>query len=141
MDQSYILDEKGLSKLFIHAFHRELDDFFVVGLFEPAEGGVWMIADFQARLIASFIVAMASDPARADWFRKLKATANPDIGHGIPWKDDAWHRFEIQHYRFRKYMARLLRKFGGSATAPLAEAASTASAERTAAKAPLKLAS
>ena len=141
MDQSFILDEKGRSKLFIHAFHRELDDFFVAGLFEPAEGGVWQIADYQAKLIASFIVATALDPARADWFRKLKATASPDIGHGIAWKDTAWHRFEIQHYRFRKYMARLLRKLGESATAPLAEAASTASADRTGAKAPLKLAS
>ena len=32
MDQSYILDEQGSSKLFIHTFHRELDDLFVVGL-------------------------------------------------------------------------------------------------------------
>jgi hypothetical protein len=35
----------------------------------------------------------------------------------------------------------LLRKFGASATAPFAEAASAATAERTAAKPPLKLAS
>jgi hypothetical protein len=139
MDQSFILDEEGKSKLFIHAFHRELDDFFVVGLFEPAEGGVWQIADHQAKLIASFIVACASDPARADWFRKLKASAEPDIGHGIPYKDTTWHKFEIQHYRFRKYMARLLKKFGVSATAPFAEAASKAPSDGT--KAPLKLAS
>ena len=40
LDSSYILDEDNKSKLFIHTFHRELDDFFVAGLFEPAEGGV-----------------------------------------------------------------------------------------------------
>jgi hypothetical protein len=141
MDQSFILDEEGKSKLFIHAFHRELDDFFVVGLFEPAEGGVWQIADYQAKLIASFIVACASDPKRADWFRALKASATPDIGHGIPWKDTAWHKFEIQHYRFRKYMARLLKRFGASATLPFAEAASKTSGGSDTAKAPLKLAS
>jgi len=141
MDQSFILDEEGKSKLFIHAFHRELDDFFVVGLFEPAEGGVWQVADYQAKLIASFIVACASDPARADWFRKVKASAEPDIGHGIPYKDTAWHKFEIQHYRFRKYMARLLKKFGASAAAPFVEAASKTAGESTATKAPLKLAS
>jgi cation diffusion facilitator CzcD-associated flavoprotein CzcO len=45
MDPSYVLDEQGRSKLFIHTFHRELDDLFVVGLFEPAEGGVWQLAD------------------------------------------------------------------------------------------------
>jgi hypothetical protein len=112
MDSSFILDEQGKSKLFIHTFHREFDDFFVAGLFEPAEGGVWQIADYQARLIAAFIKACETDPQRAQWFRTLKASANPDIGHGIKWKDTPWHRFEIQHYRFRRYMKRLLRRFG-----------------------------
>ena len=115
MNPSHILDEQGMSKLFIHTFHRERDDFFVVGLFEPAEGGVWQIADYQARLIASFLTAHANDPKRAAWFRALKARANPDIGHGIKWKDTLWHRFEIQHYRYRKYMERLIRRFGASA--------------------------
>jgi cation diffusion facilitator CzcD-associated flavoprotein CzcO len=139
MDQSYILHEDGRSKLFIHTFDREHDDLFVAGLFEPAEGGVWQLADYQAKLIASFIVAMASDPKHAAWFRKLKASATPDIGHGIPYKDTPWHKFEIHHYRFRKYMARLLRTFGASATLPFAgKDASPAQADG---KAQLKLAS
>jgi hypothetical protein len=115
IDNSYILDEQRKSKLFIHTFHRELDDFFVVGLFEPAEGGVWQVADYQARLIAAFIKACETDPKRAAWFRALKARAHPDIGHGIRWKDTPWHRFEIQHYRFRRYMKRLMRRFGRAA--------------------------
>ena len=73
-------------------------------------------ADYQARLIASFIVALAADPQRADWFRKLKRSAHPDIGHGIPYKDTPWHKFEIHHYRFRRYIDRLLRRFGAAAT-------------------------
>ena len=77
IDQSYILDpEQGRSKLFIHTFHRELDDFFVVGLFEPAEGGVWQIADYQARLIAASSRRCENDPKRAAWFRALKAQAH-----------------------------------------------------------------
>ena len=140
MDQSYILDEAGNSKLFMHTFHREFDDLFVAGLFEPAEGGVWQLADYQAKLIASFIVACASDPARAAWFCKLKATAKPDIGHGIPDKGTPWHKFEIQHYRFRTYMKRLLKKFGASATLPLAKVA-VPGAEGSKDQAELKLAS
>jgi hypothetical protein len=84
-------------------------------LFEPAEGGVWQVADYQARLIAAFIKACETDPKRAAWFRALKARAHPDIGHGIRWKDTPWHRFEIQHYRFRRYMKRLMRRFGRAA--------------------------
>jgi len=140
MDPSYILDEAGKSKLFIHTFHREFDDFFVVGLFEPAEGGVWMIADYQARLIAAFIKAQENDPKRAAWFRALKAHAHPDIGHGIKWKDTPWHRFEIQHYRFRKYIERLLRRFGREAAA-ISEPRTMQTEDDASAKAKLKLAS
>ena len=139
MDSSHILDEQSRSKLFIHTFHRERDDFFVAGLFEPAEGGVWQIADYQARLIASFIDACDRNPKRAARFRRLKARAHPDIGHGIKWKDTPWHRFEIQHYRFRKYMERLIRRFGTSAVR-LGEPR-TMQIEGAGAEAPLKAAS
>jgi cation diffusion facilitator CzcD-associated flavoprotein CzcO len=141
MDQSYILDEDGRSKLFIHTFSRELDDLFVAGLFEPAEGGAWQLADYQARLIASVIVAEASDPASAGWFRKLKATATPDIGHGIPYKDTPWHKFEIHHYRFRKYMDRLLKKLGLSASRSFPASAGEGKAAAKGEQAKLKLAS
>jgi hypothetical protein len=120
MDKSLILDEQGRSQLFIHTFHRDFDDLFVAGLFEPAEGGVWQLADYQGKVISSFIVAAETDPARADWFRKLKATASPDIGHGIPYKDTTWHKFEIHHRRFREYMGWLLKKFGRAAELPFA---------------------
>ena len=140
MDESAILDSNGGSKLFIHTFHRTRDDLFVAGLFEPAEGGVWQLADYQAQLIASYVVAMENDPRRAAWFRKLKEKSVPDIGHGISYQDTPWHKFEIQHYRFRKYMQRLLKKFGAPATLPYAEGAPTAS-DATAARSPLKLAS
>ena len=58
---------------------------------------------------------LRADKPRADWFRKLKAHANPDIGHGIRYQDTPWHKFEIQHLRFRRYLGRLLKKFGPSA--------------------------
>jgi len=141
MRSDYVLDEAGASKLFMHTFHRELDDLFVAGLFEPAEGGVWQLADYQAKLIASFIVACASDSTRAAWFRKLKAQAKPDIGHGIAYRATPWHKFEIQHYRFRSYMKRLLKTFGASATVPFVEGASKVTAESAGSKTPLKLAS
>ncbi len=112
MDDSYVLDEKGRPQLFIHTFHREWDDFFVCGLFEPAEGGVWQIADFQARLIAAYITAQEHDEKRAAWFKALKRDGKPDIGHGLKPGDTPWHRYEIHHLRFRRYMGRLLKKFG-----------------------------
>jgi len=117
IDPSYVLDAAGRSRLFIHTFHRELDNLFAVGLIEPAEGGMWQLVDYQSKLVASFIVACERDPDAAAWFRKLKASAEPDIGHGISFKDSDWHKFEIQHYRYRTYMKRLLSKLGPSSQA------------------------
>ena len=84
---------------------------------------------------------MAKDEKRASWFRALKAKAAPDIGHGIDYKDTPWHKFEIQHYRFRMYMKRLLKKFGASATLPFDEASAASKTESVAASSKLKLAS
>jgi len=118
LDEDLLLQPGGRSGLFIHAFHRELDNLFVVGLMEPAEGGVWQLVDYQAQLIASFIVACARDSERADWFRELKASTTPDVGHGIPYRDTDWHRFEIQHYRYRSYMKQLIEELGDNAQVP-----------------------
>jgi cation diffusion facilitator CzcD-associated flavoprotein CzcO len=64
MDSSYILDEAGRSKLFTIRSTANS----TTSLSWVAEGGVWQLADYQARLIASFIAACASDPKRASWF-------------------------------------------------------------------------
>lgn len=124
LDRSLIFDHHGRSGLFLHLFHRTLDDFFMLGLFEPAEGGVWQLADYQARLVAASIVACARNAKEWERFKALKADATPDVGHGIRFKETDWHRFEIQHYRYRRYMQRLLEGFGKSASAayPASEA-------------------
>jgi len=128
IDETTILQPDGRSMLFLHAFHRDYDNLFVAGLMEPAEGGVWQLADYQAKLIASYIVAMERDPDTAKWFDKLKATAIPDVGHGIAYRDTGWHKFEIQHYRYRKYIKRLLKKFGASASKRFADGKAKAAA-------------
>ena len=118
MDDSLLLHSDGRSKLFLHAFHRELDNLFVMGLMEPAEGGVWQLVDYQAQLIAAFIVAQQRDDAKARWFHALKSNAAPDVGHGISYQNTGWHNFEVQHYRYRNYIKRLLSKFGDCAEIP-----------------------
>ena len=117
MDRDYFLTEDGGSRLFLHIFHRRLDTLFTVGLVQPADGGFWQLADYQGQLIANFIVAQERDPAKADWFRKLKATTTPDVSHGVTYLDSQRHKHEVAHYRYRTYMKRLIAKFG-----PVAEA-------------------
>lgn len=117
MEKSYIANEDGSSTMFLNTCHRELDNLFACGLVQPADGGFWQLADYQAQLIASFLVAQKRDPAKAAWFRKLKATARPDTNHGVTYIDSPRHKLEVQHYRYRTYIKKLLKKFGPTSQA------------------------
>jgi cation diffusion facilitator CzcD-associated flavoprotein CzcO len=111
MEKSYFVNEDGSSPMFLNAFHREFDNLFAGGLVQPADGSFWQLADFQGQLIVSFIVAQELDPKKAEWFHKLKATAKPAIDHGVTYLDSERHKLEVQHYRYRTYIKKLLGKF------------------------------
>ncbi|MHA1166109.1 MAG: hypothetical protein ACTSP0_11105, partial [Alphaproteobacteria bacterium] len=107
----------GSSPMLLNAFHREFDNLFAGGLVQPADGSFWQLADYQGRLIASFVVAQELDPKKAAWFHKLKATARPAVDHGVTYLDSERHKLEVQHYRYRTYIKKLLNKFGPLAMA------------------------
>jgi hypothetical protein len=117
MDNSYFVNKDGSSPMFLNAFHREYDNLFAGGLVQPADGSFWQLADYQGQLIASFIVAQELDLKKAGWFSKLKETANPAIDHGVTYVDSERHKLEVQHYRYRTYIKKLLSKFGPLAVA------------------------
>ena len=97
MEKSYIANEDGSTPLFLKLCHREMDNLFAVGLVQPADGGFWQLADYQAQLIASFIIAQELAPGKAEWFRKLKASARPATDHGVTYIDSPRHKLEVQH--------------------------------------------
>lgn len=118
IDKSYFVDQDGASPMFLNCFHREFDNLFAGGLVQPADGSFWQLADYQGQLIASFVVAQERDPKAAVWFRKLKKTARPSVDHGVTYIDSERHKLEVQHYRYRTYIRKLLAKFGPLTTAP-----------------------
>lgn len=119
MNRDLLVDADGRSKLFLNLCHRQLDGLFAVGLVQPAEGSFWQLADYQAQLVASYIVACERDVRKADWFRGLRATAAPRLDHGVAYVDSERHRLEVQHYTYRTYIKRLLKRFGPMATEKL----------------------
>lgn len=112
MDRRYLFDDKGRADLFLHIFHRQRDNLFLVGLATPADGGFWQLADYQAQLIASYIIAQERKSPTADWFRRHKARSHPSVDHGVTYVQSDRHLFEVQHYRYRTYIKRMLKKFG-----------------------------
>lgn len=121
MDERLLLDASGRPKLYLNTFHPERDDLFAAGLVQ-ANGSIWRLADYQAQLIASYIVAMAQFPDKAQWFRKLKsAGATAIAGRGSFVASDR-HKLEHDYYEYRRALKRLLGKFGPAREAKLAPA-------------------
>ncbi|MDA7947810.1 MAG: NAD(P)-binding domain-containing protein [Hyphomicrobiaceae bacterium] len=129
MDKSYLSNEDGSTPLFMSMCHREMDNLFASGLLQPADGGFWQLADYQGQLIATFVVAQEADPEKADWFRKYKATVTPDVFHGVDYLDTPRHKLEVQHYRYRTHIKKLLKKFGPVASMPYPTPTHSASAK------------
>ncbi len=104
-------DLLDLKNLFINLFHRNDDSLFFVGLFQPADGGFWQLADYQSRLMTRFIQACDDDEKCAENFRKVKAKDFYDIGHGNKYVESDRHKYEVDHYRYRQVVAKLMKIF------------------------------
>lgn len=96
--------------LYLHIFHREYDNLFVMGMIQPDSGQFWIV-DMQAQLMAKFIRAMDSGSPAADQFRRIKASAHPDMGGGIQHLKSARHALEIEHHSYRRLLKRLMKRF------------------------------
>ncbi|MGH1349653.1 MAG: flavin-containing monooxygenase, partial [Methyloligellaceae bacterium] len=115
-------DLLDLKNLFINLFHRNDDSLFFVGLFQPADGGFWQLADYQSRLMTRFIQSCDKGEKCADNFRKVKAKEFYDIGHGNKYVESDRHKYEVDHYRYRQVVGKLMKIFPGLSEAnPIAQ--------------------
>jgi hypothetical protein len=117
LDEGLIFGPDKRPLLYLNVFHPKLDDLFAVGLIQ-ANGSIWRLADYQAQLVASYLVAMAERHERADWFRKLKAQGQATMKRGSYVESDR-HRLEVNYYAYRREIRRHLRGFGPMAKAEL----------------------
>ena len=97
-------------RLFMNICHRELDNLFACGLVQPADGGSGSSPTIRPQLIATFGRRPGAGPKTADWFRKHKATGDARCLHGVKYLDSPRHKLEVQHYRYRTYIKKLLKK-------------------------------
>ncbi len=93
-------------RLFMNVFHPERDDLFCIGLIQP-DSGQFGLVDWQAKLVANYLRAMEQSPARAEKFRRLKASAAPDLGSGVRYLESPRHALEVEHYSYRRRLMKL----------------------------------
>jgi hypothetical protein len=110
IDRSLLNWNEGKPELFLNAFHPRYDNLFVCGMIQP-DSGLWGIAHYQAKLIAQFISLQASEPAKAEQFRRLKAQPQADLGHGIRYVHTPRHLLEVEHFSYRKRLKILIAEF------------------------------
>ena len=106
-----ILDERGLPRLYLNAYHPQRDDLFVAGLIQP-DSGLWGLADLQCRIMAHYLRGMAHDPSSVAWFKRLKSAGRVDLGRGVRYVDSPRHALEVEYYGYRQRLLKLLRRFG-----------------------------
>ena len=107
LDENVAFAPDGRSRFVHSVFHPEHANLFAVGLVQ-ANGSMWRLADYQAQLIASSIIAQARAPERAARFRAGLSVA-PDKGNFVA---SERHRLEVNYYDYRRKLKRLNRSLG-----------------------------
>ncbi len=107
IESKYLNTQNGKPRLFIHIFHPEYDNLFVAGLIQPDSGQFWIV-DYQCQLIANFIRAQDTKPAKAAEFHEIKAGEQPDIRGGSKLKTDR-HYLEVDHFRYKNILRRYIK--------------------------------
>src|SRR5262249_19614676 len=82
IDREHLNWQGDRPNLYLHVFHPQYDHLFVAGMIQ-SDSGLWGLADYQAQLIARFILAAERNEAAAERFRQLKREDRPDLGAGI----------------------------------------------------------
>jgi hypothetical protein len=106
IDRAHLNWQGEAPRLFMNVFHPERDDLFCIGLIQP-DSGQFGLVDYQARLVANYIAAMERAPARAERFRRLKASESPDLGSGVRYLHTPRHALEVEHYSYRRRLQKL----------------------------------
>ena len=115
IDDEILIGADGRPTLYLNTFHPEKDTLFAAGLVQ-ANGSIWRLADYQARLIASFIVAKARGHERASWFGALKSQGRRAEKIDT-FMDCERHLLERDYYAYARHLRRLIKRFGAMAQA------------------------
>jgi len=106
IDRAHLNWQGEAPRLFMNVFHPKRDDLFCIGLIQP-DSGQFGLVDYQAKLVANYLRAMERSPARAEKFRRLKASAGPDLGSGVRYLESPRHALEVEHFSYRRRLKKL----------------------------------
>lgn len=107
ISDKYLNIRDGVPQLFLNVFHPQHSRLFVVGMIQP-DSGLWGLADYQAQLVARYLVALDQNPANAARLDALKSQRQPDLADGIHYVASPRHRLEVEHFSYRRRLQKLI---------------------------------
>lgn len=134
LDRSLYLGADGRPNLYLNAFHPSYENLYFVGMLQ-ANGAMWRLADYQSRIVANDIVAMATAPEEHAAFR---AEAKTHFGEKkvVSYIESERHMLERNYYDFARLLKQIAAKFtkAGSLKLPLNRPAATSQQQPVAAE-------
>ena len=109
IDKELLNWNEDLPQLHLHSIHPNRDDVFVVGMIQP-NGGLWPLAELQAKLIARAMQLDHLGLHRTESLRKEAKKISQRVNSGIQFAQSSRHRLEVDYYTFRKDLSQLLAK-------------------------------
>jgi cation diffusion facilitator CzcD-associated flavoprotein CzcO len=107
LDPGHLSSADGRPDFYLHVFHPQYDDLFILGMIMP-DSGVWPLMDLQARAVAGYLQASRAGGAEIRRVRAMKAGRPPDLGGGIRYVKSERHRFEVEHSSYARRLRRLI---------------------------------
>ncbi len=95
----------GRPELYLNVFHPERDDLFVAGLIQP-DSGQFGLVDCQARLIAAYLHGLKLNRRGAARLQEAKRKNGQHLANGIRYVDSPRHLLEVEHFSYRRQLAR-----------------------------------
>jgi hypothetical protein len=110
IDRSLLNWQGSRPGLYLHIFHPERDNLFVMGLIEAAGIG-WQGRYWQGELIAKFIRACEENLPEAEAFRQAKRNIDIDLSGGYRYLKLERMSYYVHKETYLKYLHKHLREF------------------------------
>jgi hypothetical protein len=110
IDQQHLNWCDGRPELYLHIFHPERDDQFVVGMIQP-DSGQFGLVDYQAQLIAEYLGGLQQGSAAAKRFQREKRESPPRLDGGVRYVRSPRHLVEVEHFSYRRRLQREIKRF------------------------------
>jgi hypothetical protein len=109
IDREHLNWRGGRPELYLNVFHPERDDLFVVGLIQP-DSGQFGLVDYQAQLVAKYLVGLQQNNPAAKNFKREKRLYRASLNGGVRYVQSPRHAIEVEHSSYRRMLKQKITK-------------------------------